>query len=346
MVYWDSGTPAPPTGNLAPHEPEFGADPHEYPRRGPRPSSRSRSSSAREARSSTPAAVFRAWPRRPDGSGAAAPRVRSRRCGSRRCRWVRRPDVARNVALAESLIAEAVDAGATFVALPELFNRWGSAAELREGAEPLDGPTITRLREVARDHSITLLAGSIVEAGAEDARLQHVVLIGADGACSRPTARSTSSTSTYRARSRYRESATITPGTDVVVTETAGRRIGLAICYDLRFPELFRALLDRGAEVVVLPSAFTAATGKDHWEPLIRARAIENQVYVIAPNQRGSSNEKLHWHGRSMIVDPWGVVLAQAPDRDAVITAEVDLDAQQAIRAKLPSGDHRRPELF
>jgi deaminated glutathione amidase len=255
------------------------------------------------------------------------------------------PDVARNVARAESLIAEAVGAGATFVALPELFNRWGSAAELREGAEPLDGPTLTRLREVARGHAITLLAGSIVESGAGDALYNASCLIGADGDL----------LATYRKihlfdvdvpGAVHRESATITPGADVVVTETAGLRIGQATCYDLRFPELFRALLDRGAEVVVLPSAFTAATGKDHWEPLIRARAIENQVYVIAPNQRGSSNEKLHWHGRSMIVDPWGVVLAQAPDRDVVITAEIDLDAQQAIRAKLPSGDHRRPELF
>jgi deaminated glutathione amidase len=255
------------------------------------------------------------------------------------------PDVARNVALAESLIVEAVDAGASFVALPELFNRWGSASELRDGAEPLDGPTVTRMREVARDHSITLLAGSIVEAGLGDALHNASCLIGADGAL----------LATYRKihlfdvdvpSAVHRESATITAGADVVVTEVAGLRIGQATCYDLRFPELFRALLDRDAEVVVVPSAFTAATGKDHWEPLIRARAIENQVYVIAPNQRASSNEKLHWHGRSMIVDPWGVVLAQAPDRDGVITAEIDLDALQSIRAKLPSGDHRRPELF
>ena len=104
----------------------------------------------------------------------------------------------------------------------------------------------------------------------------------------------------------HRESATITPGDEVVVADAGPLRIGMATCYDLRFPELFRALLDRGANTVALPSAFTATTGKDHWEPLLRARAIENQVFVIAPDQRGSSNEKLHWHGRSMIVDPWG----------------------------------------
>ena len=144
----------------------------------------------------------------------------------------------------------------------------------------------------------------------------------------------------------HRESATITAGTEVVVADAGPLRLGLATCYDLRFPELFRAQLDRGATAVTLPSAFTAATGKDHWEPLLRARAIENQVFVIAPNQRGSSNEKLHWHGRSMIVDPWGIVLAQAPDRDCWIAADLDLDAQARIRATLPSGDHRRPDVI
>jgi predicted amidohydrolase len=255
------------------------------------------------------------------------------------------PDVARNVALAESLVVAAADDGAALVALPELFNRWGSAAELREGAEPLDGPTITRMRDLAREHSITLLAGSVVEAGAAGALHNTSCLIGADGAL----------LATYRKihlfdvdvpGAVHRESATITAGSEVVTTQVAGLCLGQATCYDLRFPELFRALLDRSVDVVVLPSAFTAATGKDHWEPLVRARAIENQVYIVAPNQRGSSNEKLHWHGRSMIVDPWGVVVAQAPDRDCVITAEIDLDAQRAVRGRLPSADHRRPELF
>lgn len=255
------------------------------------------------------------------------------------------PDVAHNVATAVALVEEAAHLGASFVALPELFNRWGSAAELREGAEPLDGPTISRLRDLARLLGITLLAGSIVERGEGDTLHNASCLIGTDGML----------LAAYRKihlfdvdvpGAVHRESATITAGTDVVVTDVGGLRVGQATCYDLRFPELFRALLDRGAQVVVLPSAFTAATGKDHWEPLIRARAIENQVYVVAPNQRASSNEKLHWHGHSMIVDPWGIVVAQAPDRDCVITADIDVDAQAAIRAKLPSGDHRRPELF
>ncbi len=257
------------------------------------------------------------------------------------------PDKDRNVAAAAKLVGEAVDAGAELVALPELFNRWGSAAELREGAEPLDGPSITWARELARSARVTLVAGSIVERS--DRGTEHLhntsCLIDARGEI----------VATYRKihlfdvdvpGAVHRESATITPGDEIVVTDAGPLRIGMATCYDLRFPELFRALLDRGANTVVLPSAFTAATGKDHWEPLLRARAIENQVFVIAPDQRGSSTEKLHWHGRSMIVDPWGVVLAQAPDRECWIAADLDLDAQRAIRATVPSGDHRRRDLF
>ena len=126
----------------------------------------------------------------------------------------------------------------------------------------------------------------------------------------------------------YQESADVMPGEEIVVADAGPLRIGMSICYDLRFPEEFRIQALRGANVVTLPSAFTAPTGKDHWEPLLRARAIENQVFVIAPDQRGASTPKLQWHGRSMIVDPWGVVLAQAPDTECFITADLDLDAQ------------------
>jgi len=254
-------------------------------------------------------------------------------------------DKARNLDLAEALVRGAVDAGASLVALPELFNCWGTAAELREGAEPLDGPTVAWARELAATVRVTLVAGSFVERGAGGVFHNTACVFDRGGDL----------VATYRKihlfdvdvpGAVHRESATITAGTEIVVTEARDLRVGLATCYDLRFPELFRALLDRGARAVVLPSAFTAATGKDHWEPLIRARAIENQVFVIAPNQRGSSNERLHWHGRSMIVDPWGIVLAQAPDHDCFITADLDVAAQDEIRAKLPSGAHRRPELY
>ena len=253
----------------------------------------------------------------------------------------------RNLETAAGLIAEAVDGGSQFVALPELFNLWGSGTQIREGAERLDGPTITWAQGRAVEHGITLLAGSITERSVRDGQHLHNTscLIDASGDI----------IGTYRKihlfdvdvpGAHHRESATITAGNEVVVADTGELRVGMATCYDLRFPELFRAQLERGANTVVLPSAFTAATGKDHWEPLLRARAIENQMFVIAPNQRGSSNEKLHWHGRSMIVDPWGIVLATAPDRDGVVTADLDFEQLQHIRSILPSGDHRRPELF
>jgi predicted amidohydrolase len=255
------------------------------------------------------------------------------------------PDTERNLTVVDALARAAADAGAELVALPELFHRWGSAAELRAGAETLDGPSLTWARSLAAERGIWLLAGSIVERGAGDALHNTSCLVDPAGEI----------VATYRKihlfdvdvpGATHRESATITAGRDVVVADAGPLRLGLATCYDLRFPELFRAHLDRGASAVVLPSAFTAATGKDHWEPLLRARAIENQVFVIAPDQRGSSTERLHWHGRSMIVDPWGVVLAQAPDRDCWIAAELDLAAQARVRATLPSGTHRRPDLF
>jgi deaminated glutathione amidase len=256
------------------------------------------------------------------------------------------PDKARNLEVADELVAGAADAGAELVALPELFNCWGSARELREAAEPLDGPTITWARELAAQRGIWLLAGSITERVEGSERHRNTsCLVSPDGVIA----------ATYSKIHlfdvdvegfAYQESATVTPGDEIVVTDAGPLRIGMSICYDLRFPEEFRIQALRGATVVTLPSAFTAPTGKDHWEPLIRARAIENQVFVIAPDQRGASTPKLHWHGRSMIVDPWGVVLAQAPDTECFITADLDLAAQQDVRTRIPSLANRRPDTY
>lgn len=256
------------------------------------------------------------------------------------------PDKARNLGAAGVLIDAAADSGAELVALPELFNLWGSARELREGAEPLDGPTITWARTRAQTHRIWLLAGSITErVDGADKHANTSCLISPDGEI----------VATYRKIHlfdvnvegfAYQESATVMPGEEIVVADAGPLRIGMSICYDLRFPEEFRIQALRGANVVTLPSAFTAPTGKDHWEPLLRARAIENQVFVIAPDQRGASTPKLLWHGRSMIVDPWGVVLAQAPDTECFITADLDLEAQQDIRTRIPSLTNRRPDTY
>jgi predicted amidohydrolase len=131
-------------------------------------------------------------------------------------------------------------------------------------------------------------------------------------------------------------------GDRVVVTATEIGPIGQAICYDLRFPELFRRLVDLGAELLVIPAAFTMATGRDHWEVLLRARAIENQVFVVAPNQWGQHGDDLHTYGRSMIIDPWGTVLATASDGEGLICAEIDLDQLGRVRSCLPSLQHRR----
>jgi predicted amidohydrolase len=256
------------------------------------------------------------------------------------------PDKARNLKVADELVGGAADAGAELVALPELFNCWGSARELREAAEPLDGPTITWAREVAAQRGIWLLAGSITERVEGSERHRNTsCLITPDGA----VAATYSKIHLFDVDVEgfaYQESATVTPGDDIVVTDAGPLRIGMSICYDLRFPEEFRIQALRGATVVTLPSAFTAPTGKDHWEPLIRARAIENQVFVIAPDQRGASTPKLHWHGRSMIVDPWGIVLAQAPDAECFITADLDLAAQQDVRTRIPSLPNRRPDTY
>jgi predicted amidohydrolase len=256
------------------------------------------------------------------------------------------PDRARNLDAAGRLIDGAADAGAQLVALPELFNGWGSAAELRAGAEPLDGPTMEWIRTRAAEHGIWLLAGSIVERVAGSDRCHNTsCLVGPDGAL-QAVYRKVHLFDVAVEGFTYQESATLLPGAELVVAAAGPLTIGMSICYDLRFPEQFRRQVDAGATVVVLPSAFTAPTGKDHWEPLLRARAIENQVFVIAPDQYGHSTPKLAWHGRSMIVDPWGVVIAQAPDREAFVVADLDLDAQAEVRRRLPSLTHRRPDVY
>jgi deaminated glutathione amidase len=144
----------------------------------------------------------------------------------------------------------------------------------------------------------------------------------------------------------YRESAATAPGDEVVVAEALGHRIGLSVCYDLRFPELYRRLVDDGAEIITVPAAFTAVTGRDHWEPLLRARAIENQTFVIAAGQHGRLDDGTDTHGRSMVVDPWGLVLAQAADGEGLAVADLDFARLDEIRARLPALRHRRPDAY
>jgi predicted amidohydrolase len=253
-------------------------------------------------------------------------------------------DKGRNLASAERLVRAAAADGAELIALPEKWNLLAGGEELLAGAEPLDGPSLTAARGWARALGVHLLAGSICERGEQKAS-NTSVLIGPDG----------EDLAVYRkihmfdvdaGGVSYRESEHEQPGAEIVTAPLGDLVAGLSVCYDLRFPELFRILALRGARVVLLPSAFTAATGRDHWQVLLRARAIENQVFVLAPNQVGPAAPHFDSYGHSAIVDPWGVVLATAPGGECFVAADLDLGAQDRVRESLPSLANRRPRAY
>jgi predicted amidohydrolase len=257
------------------------------------------------------------------------------------------PDKARNLETADRLVRRAAADGARLVVLPEKWSVLGHGEDLRSGAEPLDGPAVTWAREAARELGIDLVAGSVSERVEGEEKLRNTSLhIGADGEV-QATYRKVHMFDVEVDGTVYRESAHEEPGDEIVLSATAdGVELGLTVCYDVRFPELYRILAIRGARIVTVPAAFTLPTTRDHWEVLVRARAIENQSFVIAANQVGAHAEGLRSGGRSMIVNPWGLVLAQAADAETVITADLDLDAQAAIRTRLPSLANRRPAAY
>jgi deaminated glutathione amidase len=252
-----------------------------------------------------------------------------------------------NLERADALTRRAVAAGASLVVLPEKWNVLGAPEAIHVGAEPLDGPALSWARSTARELGIDLVAGSIAErVEGNEKGANTSVHVGPDGEdCA--VYRKVHMFDVEVGGQRYEESAIEEPGDELVVSETAGGvAIGLSVCYDLRFPELYRILAVRGARVLLVPSAFTLATTRDHWELLLRARAIENQAFVVAPNQIGEHAPGYRSGGRSMVVDPWGLVLATAPDAETVATADLDLDRQDHIRAKLPSLANRRPQAY
>jgi len=250
-----------------------------------------------------------------------------------------------NLRTAAELVRRAAAAGARLVVLPEKWP-YVHGPRLLEGAEPLDGPSIRAARGWARELGVAVVAGSVVERVEGDGRARNTsVLVQPDGEVS----------AVYRKLHMfdvdvggvsYRESAQTAPGDEVVLGEALGRRIGMSVCYDLRFPELYRRLSAAGADVVVVPAAFTEATGRDHWEPLLRARAIENQAFVIAAGQYGTHDDGTVSHGRSMVVDPWGVVLAQAQDGEGLAVADLDFERMAQVRERLPALRHRRPDVY
>ncbi len=262
-------------------------------------------------------------------------------------------DRPRNRATAERLVRAAAGAGASLVVLPEKWNVLGTPEELAAGAEPLDGPSIAWAREIARELGIDLIAGSIVERraageGGPRGRANTSVHVGPDGAL-RAVYRKLHLFDVEVAGVAYRESDGEDPGEEVVTTALAGPDgvvLGMAVCYDLRFPELFRVLTLRGARVLALPSAFTLATTRDHWEVLLRARAIENQCFVVAANQIGEHAPGRASGGRSLIADPWGTVLATAADDEGYALADLDFDRLEGIRTKLPSLANRQAAAY
>jgi predicted amidohydrolase len=256
-------------------------------------------------------------------------------------------DRGRNLATADRLTRAAAAAGARLVVLPEKWAVLGTPEETVAGAEPFDGPALGWARSTAAELGIDLVAGSIAErVPGREKGANTSVHIGPDGE-DRAVYRKMHMFDVEVGGRVYRESDHEEPGDEAVVSATAdGVELGLSVCYDLRFPELYRILAVRGARVLTVPAAFTLATTREHWEVLLRARAIEDQCFVIAANQVGEHAPGLRSGGRSMIVDPWGIVLAQAPDAETFVLADLDLDRQAEIRRSLPSLANRRPGAY
>lgn len=258
-------------------------------------------------------------------------------------------EVDRNLERAVALVNRAADEGADVVALPENFALMGSDRERAQAAQDLDGIVLEELGRVAKERSVLLLAGTVLECSRDEADPRPYntsVLFDRLG----------SPIAVYRKMHLfdvslpdgvpYRESEWVRPGDEPVVAFVEGVGFGLSICYDLRFPELYRLLAYRGARVVFVPSAFTVETGKDHWMPLTRARAIENQVYIVAPAQFGRHESGRITYGHSIIVDPWGTVLAQAPQKESVLWADADFGYLEELRSRVPVAKHARRRIF
>jgi len=254
-------------------------------------------------------------------------------------------DAEANWQQAKNLVVRAAERGAQFVATPENTNFLGPHEEKVRRAGTLEGKTCTRFSDLARELGVHLLLGSFNEKSGETGRCFNTsVLFGPDG----------SRLAVYRKihlfdvdvspEVRFFESATVERGSDLVTVATEVGTLGLTVCYDIRFPGMYQRLRDLGSEILTVPSAFTLTTGKDHWHPLLQARAIETQCYVVAPAQYGKHDDEglRESYGHAMIVDPWGQIVAMVADGPGVALAELDRERLQRVRASMPVIDHRR----
>ena len=249
-----------------------------------------------------------------------------------------------NLIRARALMEEAVDGGAELISLPENFPFIGREGEQVRVAEDLDdGPSVQCLREFAVQHRVAIVGGSIPLKAADASKVTNTCLVfGPDGELVARYDKMHLFDVSVDEEHAFQESSYVEPGKRIVTASLLGRTVGLSICYDLRFPELYRAQALAGAEMLFVPSAFTVPTGKVHWETLLRARAIENQCYVVAPAQFGRHNARRASFGHTMVVDPWGQIVGQCPEKDTALVCDVDFGFLKSVRNRLPSLEHAR----
>ena len=252
-------------------------------------------------------------------------------------------DVSANLQRVGELVGEASEAGAALVVLPENFAFMGSEEARRGVAEELDGdgPIVNGLRDLSARHRLVLVAGGMAERSDDPRRPYNTSAVFAAGELLARYRKIHLFDVDVADGVQYRESAATRPGDSAVIVPACGLRVGLSVCYDLRFPELYRRLVDGGADLLTVPAAFTLVTGKDHWHVLVRARAIESQAYVLAAAQWGRHGSRATY-GKSCLVDPWGDVVAQASEGEGVVMGEVDTEYLATVRRKVPALLHRR----
>ncbi|HBI02878.1 MAG TPA: hydrolase [Paenibacillaceae bacterium] len=252
-----------------------------------------------------------------------------------------------NLEKAIQLIKKAGENEPDLIILPENFHFMGKKEELFQQAETLDGPTLSSLRKLAKSMGVYIAAGTMKLKKPGEEKLRNTCCVINPLGEIQDTYQKIHAFHANLGQRRYVGSEIEKGGDEVVVTSIKGVLVGLSVCFDMRFPELYRSLTLQGARIILVPSLFMLQTGKDHWEVLLRARAIENQVYIVAPATCGPFPPNGDWsYGRSMVVDPWGTVIAQAQDFETVITVDLDLPWIEEVRKRVPTLSHRRPEVY